>query len=137
MPLFEGGLRHAEEGAAVASYRLAVAHYRATVLGAFQDVEDALAQRRLLAVEAGQADAALQAARRTLAMDMNLYRDGATNFLDVVVAQAEELHSEQSAADLRTRRLQADLALVRALGGGWTRGDLPDFKHGPILQAAG
>lgn len=135
MPLFEGGLRRAEAGAAMAAYRLAVAQYRATVLQAFQDVEDALAQRRLLAVEAGQTEQALQAARQTLAMDMNLYQDGATNFLDVVIAQAEELHSEQAAADLRTRRMQADLALVRALGGGWRRRDLPDFKHGPMLQA--
>jgi NodT family efflux transporter outer membrane factor (OMF) lipoprotein len=137
MPLFEGGLRNAEEGAAIAAYRLAEAHYREAVLGAFQEVEDALAQRRLLAVEARQEDAALQAARQTLAMDMTLYRDGATNFLDVVVAQAEELQTEQAAVDLRTRQVQSDLALVRALGGGWNRGDLPDFKHGPLLEAAG
>ena len=67
---------------------------------------------------------------------MTLYRDGATNFLDVVVAQAEELTTEQAAVDLRARRVQADLALVRALGGGWNKRDLPDFTHGPMLEAA-
>jgi NodT family efflux transporter outer membrane factor (OMF) lipoprotein len=129
MPLFEGGLRRAEEAASLAAYRLALANYRATVLGAFQDVEDALSQRRLLAVEAEQEGEALAAARQTLAADMNLYKDGATNFLDVVIAQTEELQSEREAAELRTRRAQADLALIRALGGGWTLQDLPGFKR--------
>ncbi len=119
MPLFEGGLRHAEERAAIATYRLAAAQYRATVLNAFQDVEDALAQRRDLAKEASDEDTALQAARRTLTMDMALYRDGAANFLDVVIAEAAELGAEQAAVELRTRRAAADVALVRALGGGW------------------
>jgi len=135
MPLFEGGLRHAERAAAIAAYRLALANYRATVLGAFQDVEDALSQRRLLAIENQEEGQALAAARQTLAADMNLYKDGATNFLDVVIAHAEELRSEQADIDLRTRRAQADLALVRALGGGWDVHSLPDFKHGPLLAA--
>jgi outer membrane protein TolC len=135
MPLFEGGLRRAEQAAAIAAYRLALANYRATVLGAFQEVEDALSQQRLLAAENQQEGRALAAARQTLSADTNLYNDGATNFLDVVIAQAEELHSEQADVDLRTRRAQADLALVRALGGGWKVQDLPDFKHGPLLEA--
>jgi multidrug efflux system outer membrane protein len=66
---------------------------------------------------------------------MTLYKDGATNFLDVVIAQAEELQSEQADVDLRTRRAQADLSLVRALGGGWDVRDLPDYRHGALLEA--
>ena len=61
MPLFEGGLRTAEEDAAIAQYRLAVAQYRGTVLGAFQDVEDALSQIRILADEAAQEQLAVEA----------------------------------------------------------------------------
>jgi NodT family efflux transporter outer membrane factor (OMF) lipoprotein len=135
MPLFEGGLRRAEAGAAIAAYQRAAANYRATVLDAFQEVEDSLARQRLLGTEAQQENQAVLAARRTLAMDMNLYRDGAANFLDVVIAQAAELQSEQAAADLRTRRAQADLALVRALGGGWTASDLPAFGQETVAQA--
>ena len=135
MPLFEGGLRNAEAAATVAAYHGAVAQYRATVLSAFQEVEDALAERRLLAEESTQEESALQAARRTLGMDMNLYRDGATDFLDVVVAQTTELQSEQADVDLRTRQFHADFSLIRALGGGWRAQDLPDFRHN-LLQAA-
>ena len=60
-------------------------------------------------------------------MTTTLYKDGATNFLDVVIAQTAELQSEQAATDLRTRRVLADVALIRALGGGWDVRDLPGF----------
>ena len=129
MPLFEGGLRDAEEAAAFAAYHRAAANYRATVLSAFQEVEDALSERRLLAEERTQEQAAVTAAQQTVAMTTNLYKDGATSFLEVVVAQTEELQAEQADVDLRTRRQLASLALIRALGGGWTTADLPSMKH--------
>jgi NodT family efflux transporter outer membrane factor (OMF) lipoprotein len=135
LPLFEGGLRDAEEGAAIAAYQRSVADYRSTVLAAFQQVEDALSQRRLLAGEAGLEAEAVAAARRTVTMTTNLYKDGATSFLDVVVAQTEELKAEQTASSLRTRRLQASVALVRALGGGWTKQDMPALK--PLMAKNG
>ena len=128
LPLFEGGLRHAEEAAAIGAYKLAVANYRETVLTAFQEVEDNLALLKYLGQEQQQQDAAVTAAQQTLAMAMNLYRDGATNFLDVVVAQTAALQAEEAATSLRTRRLQASVDLIRALGGGWTRQDLPPAK---------
>jgi outer membrane protein TolC len=66
-------------------------------------------------------------------MTTNLYKDGATSFLEVVVAQTEELQAEQNEVDLRTRLLQASVGLVRALGGGWSRQDLPALK--PLMAA--
>jgi len=61
-------------------------------------------------------------------MAMSLYRDGATNYLDVVVAQTAALQAEQTALSLRTRTLQASVQLVRALGGGWSTHDLPNSR---------
>jgi outer membrane protein TolC len=128
MPLFEGGLRHAELAAALAAYRQTVGEYRQTVLTAYQQVEDALAALHWLGQETRQEQAAVDAARHSVQMATNLYKDGATSFLDVVVAQTAELQSEQALADLRTRRMQAAVSLVRALGGGWSIQDLPDAK---------
>jgi NodT family efflux transporter outer membrane factor (OMF) lipoprotein len=124
MPLFEGGLRHAELAAAQAVYRRSVANYKQTVLEAFQDVEDALAQLHDLGAEQQREDAAVAAAAKSVSLSLTLYLDGASSYLEVSTAQEAELQAEQTALDLRARRLQASVNLVRALGGGWTRGDL-------------
>jgi NodT family efflux transporter outer membrane factor (OMF) lipoprotein len=124
LPLFEGGLRTAEVEAAKAAYRQAAAAYKETVLGAFGDVEDQLALLHWLGEEQAQENAAVADASKTLTMAMALYKDGATNFLDVVTAQTAELQAERNALDIKTRRVVATVALIRALGGGWQRTEL-------------
>ena len=68
------------------------------------------------------------AARRTVSISTSLYLDGAINYLEVVTAQEAELQAEQTAISLHTRRVEASVSLVRALGGGWDRSDLPNLK---------
>ncbi|HET6307340.1 MAG TPA: efflux transporter outer membrane subunit [Rhodopila sp.] len=128
MPVFEGGLRHAQVAAAQATLRASGDAYRTVVLTAFQQVEDSLSNLRILARALQQENEAVDAAQRAQRMAMSLYRDGATNFLDVVVAQTAALQAEQTALSLQTRALQASIDLVRALGGGWSTQDLPSGR---------
>jgi NodT family efflux transporter outer membrane factor (OMF) lipoprotein len=130
MPLFEGGLRRAQEAAAKGTLRAAGDAYRAVVLTAFQQVEDSLSNLRILSRELQQEIAAEQAAQHAAQMAMSLYRDGATNYLDVVVAQTAMLQAQQSVLTLQTRTLQASIQLIRALGGGWSTHDLPNDAGG-------
>jgi outer membrane protein TolC len=136
LPLFQGGLRRAQEAAAKGTLRAAGDAYRGVVLTSFQQVEDSLSNLRILARESQQENAAVQAARHAAAMAMTLYHDGATNFLDVVVAQTAALQAEQTALSLQTRELQASVQLVRALGGGWSAGDLPTGRMVADAKAA-
>jgi NodT family efflux transporter outer membrane factor (OMF) lipoprotein len=125
MPIFEGGLRNAIEAQSFATLREASENYRSTVLAAFQDVEDNLALLRDLGREAAEEQAATNAAERTASLSLTLYKDGADSYLDVVVAQTEALDAERTLIDLNTRRLQANIRLARAVGGGWSTADLP------------
>lgn len=125
LPLFNGGLLSARLAAAKAEFAEAAAKYRAVVLDAMQDIEDNLALLHWLHQESDDEDAAAAAARRARDLALVLYRDGAESYLEVVTAQTAALTAERATLALRTKRLQASVAMVRALGGGWSTRDLP------------
>jgi NodT family efflux transporter outer membrane factor (OMF) lipoprotein len=134
--VFDGGYRHALVAAARAGFLVASGDYRATVLRAFQQVEDQLALANHYAVEAADESDAVRAAQATTRLSLTRYRGGATNYLEVVIAQAAELQAEETALALETARQKASVNLVLALGGGWTTSDLPTPGQASRLRAS-
>jgi NodT family efflux transporter outer membrane factor (OMF) lipoprotein len=120
MTLFDGGRREAMTQEARAKLAENGAKYKSTVLLAFQQVEDNLAQLHHLGDEATQENEALTDAQRTLNLSMSRYRDGVVSYLDVVTAQTTELNTQILALNVNTRRLLASVGLIDALGGGWS-----------------
>jgi multidrug efflux system outer membrane protein len=120
LTLFDGGRRKADVRISRARYEEITANYRDTVLTAFREVEDAIAATRHLSSQ-GQAQAqAAQAAQRTSDIAMSRYRDGASDYLDVVTAQTDALEAQRAYLMVQTQRMQASVAIVRAMGGSTT-----------------
>ena len=118
-PLFTGGRNRAQLAVARAAYAGTVANYRETVLTAFQEVEDELSAQRLLAAQFGAQSAAVAAAQHTLDISNNRYQAGLDTYLDVATAQNVTLSNERTVVQLAGQRLVAEVALIKALGGGW------------------
>jgi NodT family efflux transporter outer membrane factor (OMF) lipoprotein len=123
--LFDGGLREAQKEQAIAVYDEDAATYRQAVLTAFGEVEDNLAALRILEEEARLQDEVVQAARHALELTTNQYKAGVVSYLNVISAQTTLLANERTASSLLGRRLTASVALVKALGGGWSAQSLP------------
>jgi outer membrane protein TolC len=123
--LFSGGARTAAVAAARATYDQAVATYRQTVLTAFQQVEDALSNLRILEQQAAAEAIAVDSARQAVAATLNAYRAGTVAYTSVITEQTALLSDQQAALAIQQSRLVASVALIEALGGGWSTTALP------------
>ena len=123
--LFDAGKRRAIADQARHNYEAQAATYRATVLGAFNEVEDRLSDLRVLEQEMGTETRAVAAAQHSLDLSNQRYKGGATSYLEVLIAESALLTNQRTLTDLRTRQFAASVGLVRALGGGWDVTQLP------------
>ncbi|CAN5830762.1 efflux transporter outer membrane subunit [soil metagenome] len=123
--LIDGGALKAQVEGARANYDAQVATYRQSILLAFQQVEDALVQQRILVQQEQIQRAAVAAAREAERLSLKQYRIGTVPFTTVVQTQTAALSAEQSLLTVRLNRFLASANLVKALGGGWRVSDLP------------
>ena len=123
--LVDWGQRHALNTMAQANYDSTVANYRETVLTAYQEVEDNLVALHILEGETQTQNRAVTSAQQQMDLAMKLYTRGLDPYLNVIQAQSVVLSSELTSANLVTRRMTASVLLVKALGGGWDRSQLP------------
>jgi NodT family efflux transporter outer membrane factor (OMF) lipoprotein len=123
--LFDGGRRRATTESALAAYDGSVANYRQTVLNAYQQVEDNLVALHILNTESSQQHSATAAAEESLQLSHNRYAGGVDTYLQVVIWQTTALTNERNDIDIMRRRLEANVLLIKALGGGWDVRSLP------------
>lgn len=119
LPLFDGGRRQAGVDKARAVYEEDVANYRQTVLNAFKEVEDSLADLRILGDQTQAQENAVQAAERAAKLSHVQYREGSVSYLNVIDADRTVLQQQRVAAQLDGARAKSAVNLIRAIGGGW------------------
>ncbi len=126
MPIFDGGRRQAGLDRARAVYEEDVASYRQTVLNAFREVEDNLANLRILADQTRAQDAAVESAARAARLSHTQYREGSISYLDVIEADRSVLLQQRVAVQLSGEQARSAVGLIRAIGGGWDNPVPPD-----------
>jgi NodT family efflux transporter outer membrane factor (OMF) lipoprotein len=124
LSVFDAGLRRAEVAQARAAYEQSVDIYRQTVLTSLQQVEDDIVTLRVLEQRATIEDATVKAAREAETLTLNQYKAGTVPYSSVITAQTTRLNSEQTALNVLSARLQASVAIIQALGGGWNASTL-------------
>lgn len=120
--LFDGGQRQGQLTVSRGRATELAAAYRATVLGALQEVEDGLsAAVRQRELEAAAQEAASSAERASTLAEAQ-YRLGSSDFLNVLTAQRTRSQAQDALLQARLGRLQAAVGLFRTLGGGFDAG---------------
>lgn len=119
LPIFDAGRNQANLEVAQVNKEIAVAQYEKAIQTAFREVADALGNRAALTEQfsAQQAQAEAEAARFKLS-DLR-YRNGIASFLDALDAQRALLGVRLGVLQTRLFQLQSQVALYKALGGGW------------------
>ena len=122
LPIFDAGRNQANLDAAEVNRDIAVAQYEKAIQTAFREVADSLAGRATLGeqLRAQQAQANAEAVRFKLA-DLR-YRNGASSYLDVLDAQRSLFAAQQAVVQVQAQQVQNQVALYKALGGGWKDG---------------
>jgi len=118
-PLFQGGTLWFKRKAAINQYDQAMALYRQSVLGAFEQVADVLHALDHDAAALSAQDRALAAAAEALHLVQIDYDAGIATYLDVLIADTQFHQAAIADVQAAAARYQDTVALFAALGGGW------------------
>jgi NodT family efflux transporter outer membrane factor (OMF) lipoprotein len=119
LPIFHGGELQGRYRGARAEYDEAVASYDSTVLGAYQQVADAVTSDRSLDQRVTDARTALTASEEAYSLARQRYDGGLSTYLDVLQVEDRMLIARSRLAALEAAARSIDITLIRALGGGF------------------
>jgi NodT family efflux transporter outer membrane factor (OMF) lipoprotein len=118
-PIFEGGTIRARIEQQRGSADIALANYRAAILTALQDTQNALVAVQTAREREAAFGRAEGSARETLLLAELRYRSGSVDFQVLLDAQRSLLSAQDSRQSARTAQSTAAVQLFKALGGGW------------------
>ncbi|SEI87367.1 efflux transporter outer membrane subunit [Frateuria terrea] len=125
LPIFEGGALEANYGLSRAQLDSAVAQYRSTVLGAAREVSTQALSAEQLAAQRKEQQSELAADERLLANAQARLRQGVRDARESLAAELTLLQQRDAATQLHAQALATDLALIKALGGGYRSAPTP------------
>ncbi len=120
LPLFDGGRNVARTSQARAQAQGAAVGYQKAVQTAFRETADALVGAQQGALQETEVEAQRKAAAETLRIATRRFEAGYSGYLEVLDAQRGAQDAELAFVRARQARLDASVAVFKALGGGWT-----------------
>lgn len=118
-PIFNNGRLSAERDKAKARQDELLESYRGAIINGFADVEKALSSIRGLDEQRQWQSEELTQAQTAFDIAQSRYQAGAEDLLTVLQTQRTLYAAQDLNVQLRQSRLQASIALYKALGGGW------------------
>lgn len=123
--LFDGGRRRAQVRSAEAAADAAFAAYKGTVLGALEEVENALVALQTAQARERELATALDAATLSASLARLQYRSGLTDFTTLNQQESALVSARNSLTQATSDRATALVQLYLALGGGWDSSRVP------------
>jgi outer membrane protein, multidrug efflux system len=139
VPIFDAGKLRAAVGVSQAQRDQHHAAFRASVLTALEDVENAIVSLNSERTKARRLMDAATNYREATRLSRSLYQNGSSSFLDVLDSERSLYSSEDSLLQSRAAVAKDYVALAKALGGGWdgaidsTKPEVVDADTGPHL----
>lgn len=124
--LFDGGYRVAQTKVAQQGYESSVASYRQTVLSAFSEVEDQLASINSLRKQVEGLGSVVTNNNNLLNITINKYEAGIVDYSQVLNSQISYYNAKKSLVDTKSLKRSSEIALIKALGGGWNSDNLEE-----------
>ena len=125
LPIFDGGRLRANLRGRHADLDVAIESYNGAVIDAVHDAADQISSVRSVERQQREQAAAQAAAEAAYDLATQRYRAGLGGYLTVLTAETGVLNQRRQATDLKARALDTQVALIRALGGGYTADAVP------------
>ena len=119
LPIFDAGRLRANLRGKTADLDAAVESYNSAVVDAVRDVADQVTSMQAITRQQVEQRAAQNAAEGAYEIAVQRYKAGLGNYLNVLTAETSVLAQRRQAVDLSARTLDTQVALIRALGGGY------------------
>lgn len=133
LPVFDGGALRSQQRAQQAAVEQAQEAWRASVLTALQEVEDALVALRGDRARVQRLQAAAAAATNAATLANQRFRSGLVDFQTVLDTQRSQLGAQDSLASAGADVAAGHVRLYKSLGGGWAGSptDMPAAANTP------
>jgi NodT family efflux transporter outer membrane factor (OMF) lipoprotein len=119
LPIFDAGALRAQLKGRYADFEGDVANYNQTLINALNDVATNISAIRSLDKQMADAQRALSAATSAYQLAVIRYKAGLSPQLQVLNADENRLANEQTVTNLRLKRTDLQIALIKSLGGGF------------------